>query len=79
MTNHLYTLVEGQFKKEPGNFVLTSFTNFAGNPAPHVGEENEILQCPPTFRHSAILYHEVLRVRVQIVGVTNSLIVCKCS
>ena len=50
MTNHLYTLVEGRFKKEPGNFILTSFTNLAGNPAPYVGEENEILQCPPTIQ-----------------------------
>ena len=49
MTNHLYALVGGRFKKEPRDFVLTSFTDFAGNPAPHVGE-NEILQCPPTIQ-----------------------------
>ena len=50
MTNHLCALVEGRFKKEPRNFVLTSFTDFAGNTVPHVGEENEILQCPPTIQ-----------------------------
>ena len=50
MTNHLCALVEGRFKKEPGYFVLASFTDFAGNPAPHVGDENEILQCLVTAK-----------------------------
>ena len=44
MANHLCAIVEGRFENFAGEFFLTSFTDVARDLAPHVGDENYVLQ-----------------------------------
>ena len=45
MANHLRAVVEDRFKRFTRKFVLASFAHIARDVAPHVGNENNILQC----------------------------------
>ena len=45
IADHLGALVEDRFKKFTGQFVLAILTVLGGNLAPHVGDEDDVLQC----------------------------------
>ena len=48
VANHSCTIVEGTSEKSTGEFFLASFTNLTRDPTPHVGDENDVLQCRVT-------------------------------
>ena len=50
MPIHLCALEGSQFEKTSVEFVLASFADFGRDLAPHVGDEDDILQCRVTAK-----------------------------
>ena len=48
MTNHSCALAEGQFEKGSEEFLLASFAEIGRDRVPHVGDDNNVLQCRVT-------------------------------
>ena len=48
MASHSCTLVEGWFEKYTGELVLAGLVDVLRDLAPHVGDDNDVLQCGVT-------------------------------
>ena len=50
VANHSGALVEDRFEKITREFALAGFTDVTRDLAPHVGDENDVLQCRVTTK-----------------------------